>query len=73
MDAHFDISMVETPIYQKIRLTIIALSGTFRLMSGAFLKGEGKVIKHIQLTKARDLPLIVGTNGLDSCQIFMTV
>ncbi len=73
MDAHFDTSMVETTIYQTIRPTVIDLRGTFRLMSGAFQKGAGKVIKHIQLTKARDLPLIVGTNGLDSCQIFMTV
>lgn len=56
-----------------IRSTVIAPSDTFRLMPGAFRKGAGKVIKHIQLTKARDWPLVVGTNGLDSCQIFMTV
>lgn len=56
-----------------IRPTVTALSGTFRLMPGASQKGAGKVIKHIQLTKARDQPLVIGTNGLDSYQTFMTV
>lgn len=56
-----------------IRPTVTALSGTFRLMPGASQKGAGKVIKHIQLTKARDQHLVIGTNGLDSYQTFMTV
>jgi len=73
MGAHSDTSMEQATIYQTIRPTVTALSGTFRLMHGDFQKGEGKVIKHIQLTKARNQPLVVGTNVLDSCQPFMTV